>query len=66
MLSFLRFSVIVYLFLKKKKEGTKFLSGKVLPSLDASNLVNLHLTESTFCISRGQKYLSLCWFKNLT
>ena len=48
------------------KEGTKFLCGKVLPSIDASNLVNLHRTESTFCVSRGQKYLSLCWFKNLT
>ena len=28
--------------------------------------MNLHRTESTFCISPAQKYLSLCWFKNLT
>ena len=48
------------------KEGTEFLCWKVLPSLGASNLVNLHRTESNFCISPAQKYLSLCWFKNLT
>ena len=48
------------------KEGTEFLRWKVLPSLGASNLVNLHRTESNFCISPAQKYLSLCWFKNLT
>ena len=48
------------------KEGTKFLCGKVLLSIDASNLLNFHRTKSTFCISRGQKYSSLCWFKNLT
>ena len=33
------------------KEGTEFLRWKVLPSLGASNLVNLHRTESNFCIS---------------
>ena len=48
------------------KEGTEFLRWKVLPSLVASNLVNIHRFESTLGISPAQKYLSLCWFKNLT
>ena len=48
------------------KRGLNFFRWKVLPSLDASKLVNLHRTESTFCISPAQKYLFLYWFKNLT
>ena len=48
------------------KEGIEFLRWKVLPSLGASNLVNIHRTESTLYISPAQKYLSFCWIKNLT
>ena len=48
------------------KEGIEFICRKVLPSLGASNLVNIHRNESTLCISPAQKYLSLCWIKNLT